>query len=42
LLGAFFPKTEEGTMVGITIAPAAVAAVFFRKFLLFIFICITI
>jgi hypothetical protein len=36
LPGALFPKTEEGTMVGMIIVPAAVAAVFFKKFLRFI------
>jgi hypothetical protein len=38
LLGAFFPKTDDGTMVGITIAPAAAAEAFLRKVLRFMFI----
>jgi hypothetical protein len=38
LLGALAPKTEEGTIVGITIAPAVVAAAFFRNILLFMIV----
>jgi hypothetical protein len=35
LLGADFPNTVEGTMVGIVTAAAEAAAVFFRKVLRF-------
>jgi hypothetical protein len=36
LLGAFFPKTEEGTMVGTSIAPAEAAIELLKKILRFI------
>ena len=32
LLGAFLPKTEDGTMVGTMIAPAVAAVAFLKKF----------
>jgi hypothetical protein len=36
LLGAFFPNTEEGTMVGKITVPTAVAVAFFKNILRFI------
>ena len=36
LLGAFFPNTEDGTIVGKTAVPTAVAVAYLRKFLRFI------